>query len=513
MVGCAEGAVADLALDEVAAGSPNKPSQAEGVDPSATRDDASAADGRGAGGSAVDGGSTTATDPSCSGGGTDSDGDGAPDCSDACPDDPNKTKLGVCGCGERDTDADFDGVLDCDDACDDDSEKSEAGVCGCGVAETDSDKDGTPDCDDGCPGDPLSTKAGACAYAITPSNVAATQLVFTDSPTWNCNAAGTTTIDSTAASVVSTSCALGSLDVLADVEQLDAGGPNVMVVRLNGLTVSNAHVLKLVGDKPIVVLVDGDVLVDLGGRIDAGAIGPAPGPGGNLAAQCAGQTGGDGSVTNDGGGGGGGGFGTPGGKGGVGSNDSGTEGAAGAASAVTDLVPLRGGCAGGKGGGSNNAAAGAGGGAFQITASGTITVGTATNAATLSAGGGAGAGQPNNSGCNGDGGDGGGSGGGILLEAGSGVVFGSGGAVRAHGGAGGGGTECGNSDAGQDGHVADDINAVGGAGNNGNNDGAVGGLCSGAGCMKAGAPGAAPTSSGFGAGAGGGGGGRIVVHQ
>lgn len=51
----------------------------------------------------------------------DSDGDGLGDACDSglpddCPDDPNKTEPGVCGCGVSDTDSDGDGVADCLDA-------------------------------------------------------------------------------------------------------------------------------------------------------------------------------------------------------------------------------------------------------------------------------------------------------------------------------------------------------------------------------------------------------------
>src|SRR5258708_11023551 len=133
-----------------------------------------------------------------------------------------------------------------------------------------------------------------------------------------------------------------------------------MVVRLRGLTVTNGHVVKLQGDKPIVLLVAGNVLVDLGGKIDAGAVGTAAGPGGSIAASCSGSTGGNGTTGSNGKGGGGGGFGTAGGAGG----NSG--GAAGAVSAGTNLQPLRGGCSGGIASG----AAGAGAGAFEISASG-----------------------------------------------------------------------------------------------------------------------------------------------
>lgn len=46
---------------------------------------------------------------------TDTDGDGIRDCNDICPNDPNKTQPGICGCGVADTDTDGDGVADCID--------------------------------------------------------------------------------------------------------------------------------------------------------------------------------------------------------------------------------------------------------------------------------------------------------------------------------------------------------------------------------------------------------------
>jgi len=79
---------------------------------------------------------------------TDSDQDGTPDCKDGCPADPNKTEPGVCDCGVPDTDTDQDGTPDCKDNCPNDPNKTEPGVCGCGVPDTDSDQDGTPDCTD-----------------------------------------------------------------------------------------------------------------------------------------------------------------------------------------------------------------------------------------------------------------------------------------------------------------------------------------------------------------------------
>lgn len=55
--------------------------------------------------------------------------------SDACPNDPNKTEPGVCGCGMRDSDRDGDGTLDFKDACPRDPNKIKKGKCGCGVPE------------------------------------------------------------------------------------------------------------------------------------------------------------------------------------------------------------------------------------------------------------------------------------------------------------------------------------------------------------------------------------------
>jgi N-acetylneuraminic acid mutarotase len=70
---------------------------------------------------------------------------------DQCPDDPNKTVPGICGCGVADTDTDNDGRPDCLDSCPNDPNKIIPGACGCGVPDTDSDGDGIPNCHDNCP--------------------------------------------------------------------------------------------------------------------------------------------------------------------------------------------------------------------------------------------------------------------------------------------------------------------------------------------------------------------------
>lgn len=70
--------------------------------------------------------------------GLDSDGDGADDCLDGCPNDAGKTSPGTCGCGVADTDSDADGLADCVDNC----------PAVANPAQTDTDGDGAGDaCD------------------------------------------------------------------------------------------------------------------------------------------------------------------------------------------------------------------------------------------------------------------------------------------------------------------------------------------------------------------------------
>lgn len=80
---------------------------------------------------------------------------------DYCPNDPNKTTPGKCGCGveENDADTDSDGKLDCVDNCALDPNKIEPGDCGCGKSEKDNDGDNTPNCVDECPFNPDRTEA------------------------------------------------------------------------------------------------------------------------------------------------------------------------------------------------------------------------------------------------------------------------------------------------------------------------------------------------------------------
>ncbi|MGH7270171.1 MAG: hypothetical protein ACREJ3_07035, partial [Polyangiaceae bacterium] len=272
---------------------------------------------------------------------------------------------------------------------------------------------------------------GCSPIALPPSvDVDATQWAanFKTSPAWNCNAAGTTTLDSTAGTITSTSCALGTLDFTNNVTQSVAGGPAVMVVRLTGLTVTKSHILKLQGDKPIVFLVSGNVTVDTGGMINADSSGTTRGAGGDYSG-CGTSAGTASNSMSTGGGGGG--FGT---AGGYGASPSGSSGSAGGiAAAGLTLQPLRGGCTGGVGGSSSPA--GAGGGAVEISASGTITIGhagdTSSTTGTLTA---AGGGSVAASGGQNVGSGGGGSGGAIVFVSPVAATFSGNGAARAHGG-------------------------------------------------------------------------------
>jgi subtilisin family serine protease len=67
---------------------------------------------------------------------------------DSCPEDPNKVRAGVCGCGVADTDSDADGTADCLDGCVADRDKTTPGSCGCGLSDEDADGNGTLDCRD-----------------------------------------------------------------------------------------------------------------------------------------------------------------------------------------------------------------------------------------------------------------------------------------------------------------------------------------------------------------------------
>ncbi len=80
----------------------------------------------------------------------DSDGDGACDAIDGCPEDGNKTEPGVCGCGVADLDLDQDQIADCIDDCV--GELDALGICN-GDCTADADQDGICDDVDDCIGE------------------------------------------------------------------------------------------------------------------------------------------------------------------------------------------------------------------------------------------------------------------------------------------------------------------------------------------------------------------------
>ena len=195
------------------------------------------------------------------------------------------------------------------------------------------------------------------------------------------------------------------------VVQTEPGGADVVILPLLNLTIAAGATLRLTGNRPVILAAFGNATV--AGTVDGSASGTTPGAGGNQA--CSPGTGGNGSsggfLGGDGDGGGGGGHATTGGTG-----DSGTSG--GGARGNTNVVPLLGGCPGGKAGngggllgGGSGGNGGAGGGAFQISAAGALTF-----TGTALANGGDGAGGGTQALASSGGGGGGGSGGSVLLE-------------------------------------------------------------------------------------------------
>lgn len=307
---------------------------------------------------------------------------------------------------------------------------------------------------------------------------------------------GTSTVSVSTAITITTDGCTGLPGVTGRVVTQDAGGSMVCLFDVGSLTVTSTGNIRVTGAYPLVIVSQGDVVVD--GVIDASSysmplsgssvIGPGAGTGGN-----AGANGTAGSSNNTDGGGGGGGFGGNGGNGAA--EGSGSGGGMGGAMAASTLIPLLGGANGG--GGSNGGMGGSSGGAIQITAFGTLSVDGTIAAA---GGGGRGGGEYG-------GGGGGGSGGAILLQAPT-ITLGSSTTAPAVTVAGGGGASggCGTGMPGlfgQDGFYAALGQAAGGVACGGS-DGGVGG-----GAATAGGTNAAGGSSSNGSG-GGGSVGRVV---
>jgi hypothetical protein len=218
--------------------------------------------------------------------------------------------------------------------------------------------------------------------------------------------------------------------------------PTILVFIVHSLTSGN---VAITGNNAFAVVSNGDITI--GGIFGASASENKPGPGGFNDATCKGGSWATGVATATGGAGGGG-FGTAGGRGGSATTVNGTSagGAGGNATGTPTLIPLRGGCDGGR---YTGAFFGAGGGAIQLVSHTKIVLSGVVAA-------------------NGSSYAGGGSGGGLLLEA---PVVDVSGSVVANGGAGAGG--CLVPQVGENGHL-DAAPAIGG-GTGCGGDGANGG--------------------------------------
>ncbi|HEY8208178.1 MAG TPA: putative metal-binding motif-containing protein [Myxococcaceae bacterium] len=314
---------------------------------------------------------------------------------------------------------------------------------------------------------------GSCGalFRYTPANFTPPAIgMFALPQRFNC---GTSTFDSSpgAANPFQTWCNQPTPPVIVTPQ---GGGIDAVVLPMRGLRVDNNNTLRLIGTRPVILAVFGDVTVD--GTLNANGSGNTPGAGGNSPACGGSGVGGAGSAaSSSGGGGGGGAFGGGGGTGG--NSEQGAAGAIGGSmNGPITLSPFRGGCGGGTGGDSGGSGGGGGGG-VQVSASDSMIIRGRVGAP----GGGGQGGQGDQSG-----GGGGGSGGAILLEALS-MTFTSGARVTVNGGGGGEGDNCCASGT-WDG-------AGGGNGRNDNANTAGGGDTSGGTGGAGGAGGAGPTNA------------------
>ncbi|HYX92645.1 MAG TPA: hypothetical protein VE782_13870 [Myxococcaceae bacterium] len=268
-------------------------------------------------------------------------------------------------------------------------------------------------------------------------------------------------------------------------------GRPATVLAFQNLTVDANASLTFTGQKPAIVAIFGDGMIN--GRVLANSTAAQPGAGSN-GTTCGARAGGDSQTNRSGGGGAG--HRTDGAVGGSGFALTG--GAAGTADPSPGAVPLRGGCPGGASGLLTATNAGRGGGALQLSASGSLVI---SGVLSVSAGGGGG-GEGNNYG-----GYGGGSGGTLVLEGDS-IDLTATARLTANGGAGGGGSGTGGSRGGWGSDGATDTSVGAPGGTAGNATAGAGG----AGAAGALLPSAGGSSSSDGAGGGGGSAGAIFVR-
>lgn len=273
----------------------------------------------------------------------------------------------------------------------------------------------------------------------------------------------------------------------------------LLVLTFDSLAIAEPTRVTAIGSRPLVLVVHGDIHLE--GVLAARGRDTLSAAGANLDVNCTlgrGQVGSsqvDENGNTGGSGGGGGALGSTAGVGAIVESSQGTATVAGQAALDLDLVPLRGGCAGGNGGDGLGGLGGYSGGAMQLIAGGTVRI---DGRLTASGGGGAGGNVHG-------GGGGGGSGGGLLVQA---TRFVIGGVVSVNGGGGGEGSRAFDASQGQDGSEDSVQIAIGGSGQSAGGDGGDGAtLNQGAQGGKQGALSAANAAGG-----GGGGGGAGVIR-
>jgi hypothetical protein len=321
------------------------------------------------------------------------------------------------------------------------------------------DGDGGPDSSGGGRVECVRKEHVIAASNVTTSLASAADSCIAVSGTWYVNTDNGAIVDGMGTPIRAAGTALDA--GLAYAQEAGGGGAALGVLAMQTLYVPSDATLVAFGTRALVLLVDGDVLIEgrvsvaaadapagtvaaaaSAGGVDVGVATPGIGPGG-------GQQGGTGAGCEETGGGGGG-FGSVGGAGGNRTGTNNLYGAKGPAYGTAALEPLFGGSGGGAGVDYTNtvfATGGTSGGALQLTAQGELVI---AASGIIDASGGGGGGGNQDASCTGGAGGGGGSGGGLLFEAAHIVVAGiigangggggSGGSNSAAGGSGGGGS-------------------------------------------------------------------------